>query len=132
MEKGIILTWGVIFTFFLLVPIVFIAYFLYWPPESVRKNGGEFAKSCNDLNGKPFTFENISKVIGLADLNGRHKITREQIEKFKNKNNSEYPLSIYKDSWFKSFGREYSWICKIEFNRKNSSINSFAKFYELD
>lgn len=103
-----------------------------WAPEKARSNGGEFAQACNDIQGKPFTIENISKVNGFIDLNGTKKVTKEQVEDYINKDPNEYPLSIYKDSWFKGPNIKYSWICSLRLDKNTLTIISSAKFYETD
>lgn len=123
---------------FVIVVIILTLFFLFltftykFAPEYSQKNGGEFVQECNHLNGKAFIFENISQVKGFIDLNGHEKLTKEQLETFKNNNKDEERIRIYKDSWFKGPSIKYSWICEIWQDKNTNNIISAAKFYWTD
>lgn len=103
-----------------------------WAPNNARNNSGVFAKECDSLNGKPFTYENISAVNGYYDLNGKDRISQKDVDQFVKQNTEQKVLRIYKDSWFKGPNIKYSWICEIKYNKDISSINSSASFYQTD
>jgi len=119
-----ILMLGIIFS------ILAFKYTYEWAPNNARNNGSEFANECDTLNGKPFTFEDLSIVNGYYDLNGKERLTRENVEQLI-KQNSSY-LRIYKDSWFKGPNIKYSWICEITYTPGTMSIIAKAMFAKTD
>lgn len=124
MNKRLLIVVIVILSLFFL----FLTYTYKLAPELSQKNGGEFAQECNNLNGKAYLFENISKVNGFIDLNGHEKLTKEQFETSKN----DEIVRIYKNSWFKGPSIKYSWICEIRQVKNSNNIISSAKFYWTD
>lgn len=117
---------------FAVISVLLIKYTYDWAPQTARTSGDKFVKECRDLNGKQFTFENISTINGFYDLNGHDRITKAQVEQFTKEDNKKNILRIYKDSWFKGPNIKYSWICEIKYDKDTSLISSSANFYQTD
>lgn len=112
--------------------ILWILYTYFWAPDYSYRHGGKFVKECNDLNGKLFTYENITSVHGFNDLNGKETISRKQVIDFLGEKFNSQTLIIHNESFFHGPSIKYSWICEIKLSKDNSLISSSAKWFMTD
>lgn len=133
--------------FILLIPISFSLgrVLLFLDSEDGYRGGKSFVKVCHELNGKEFTYENISKLNGNIfvktgeNSGGLVKLEENHINDFfselsgnktyNNITNGYTKLQVYKGEFFKPI-YSYAWVCDL--NLKDNKIFATSRFYLTD
>jgi len=122
--------------FFLLALFLLIVIFIketynevyHRAPDRTYKTGGGFVNSCNNLNGKSFSTEEINELKGYTDLNAKVPLNTDYITNFFKTAKDSDQLRIFQSAWFRGPNTKYSWICKIKLNPDNLTIVSSPHF----